>query len=226
MRIVLLGLNTIGRRVYEWLLQRGETVECIITSQRQLWIVEQMMPDLVVSAGFRDIVPPAYLGMPKHGCINLHKSLLPYNRGAHPNVWTIVDDTPAGVSMHYMDTGIDTGPVIAQQRVEVSPTDTGASLYSKLEEAQMTLFEATWPRIRAGQVEATPQQGRGSYHEKRDFDALCRLDEPWTVNADDLIDVLRALTFPPYDNAYMIREGRKYYVDVSIRASDQDEGED
>jgi len=221
MDIVFLGLNGIGRRVYDWLVDNGEHVRCVLTSQRQLDLLEILRPDLVVSAGFRDIVPARYLEIPSYGCINLHKSLLPYNRGAQPNVWSIVEDTPAGVSMHYMDSGIDTGPVIAQRGVQVEFSDTGETLYRRLEEVQFELFRETWPSIRAGQVEPQPQSGSGSLHYKRDFGELCRLDLDSMYRVGELINVLRATTFPPYRNAYVVKNGRRYYIEIAIRPEDQ-----
>ena len=58
--------------------------------------------------------------------------MLPYNRGMHPWYWSIVDETPAGVTIHFIDENIDEGHIIAQKEVLIDPTDTGESLYGKL----------------------------------------------------------------------------------------------
>ena len=72
--------------------------------------------DFIVSYGYRYILPYEVLRHFSGRAINLHISLLPYNRGADPNFWSFVDNTPKGVSIHYMDTGLDTGKVITQKK--------------------------------------------------------------------------------------------------------------
>ena len=71
----------------------------------------------------------------------------PTTAGANSNVWTIVDGTPAGASLHWIDAGVDTGDLIDQREVEVEPIDTGASLYRKLETAGLALFQESWPAL-------------------------------------------------------------------------------
>jgi len=109
--LVFLGLNDIGQRIYDWLTERDDaTVQALLTEREQLDLVEDLEPDLLVAGGFRHIVPEDVLEIPTLGAINLHKSYLPYNRGANPNVWSIVEDGPAGVSIHYMTADIDGRP--------------------------------------------------------------------------------------------------------------------
>jgi methionyl-tRNA formyltransferase len=73
--------------------------------------------DLVISFGYRFIIKQRELNTLKRPIINLHASLLPYNRGAHPNFWAHYENTPSGVSIHEIDVGVDTGPLISQKRV-------------------------------------------------------------------------------------------------------------
>lgn len=72
--------------------------------------------DFIVSYGYRYIVSGEILRHFPKRAVNLHISLLPYNKGADPNFWSFVEDTPKGVSIHYMDSGLDTGEIIAQKR--------------------------------------------------------------------------------------------------------------
>ena len=78
---------------------------------------------------FAYVVNDDFIELFPKGCINLHPALLPHNRGRFPNIWSIVSKTPAGVTLHYIDEGIDTGDVIAQKEVPVEVTDTGAELF-------------------------------------------------------------------------------------------------
>lgn len=219
MEVVFLGVNDIGMRIYEWLCDRdGVRVSALLTTEEQLDLVTQLEPDLVVSVGYDYLVPADVLSVPSDGCINLHPSVLPHNRGKSPNVWSIVEDTPAGVTMHYMDEQFDTGDIIARREVETDFADTGKTLHERLERAQFDLFTDLWPQIEAGDVETTSQPtGHGRYHSVDDFRELCEIDPQATYEAKEFLDVLRALTFPSFDNAYLELEGERYYVDVTIR---------
>lgn len=221
--VVFLGINDAGWRVYDWLCDReGVFVQSLLTTERQLKVVEEVQPDYLVSCGYRHIVPESVLELPKEGCLNLHPAYLPYNRGANPNVWSIVEGTPAGVTLHYMDGGIDTGPIVAQREVEVHFSDNGRDLYERLEDAQVELFKRYWPTIEAGEAQASDQVGEaGTYHDTNSFESLCELDPDDEVTVKDFLDRLRALTYPPYENAYLRVDGKRYYVEVDIERADR-----
>lgn len=216
--VVFLGVNDAGMRVYQWLCDReGVFVHSLLTTPEQLGLIEEVVPDFVVSCGFRHLVPEELLGVPHRSCLNLHPAYLPYNRGANPNVWSIVEDTPAGVTLHRMDAGIDTGDVLARREVEKRPSDTGEDLHRRLEDAQYELFTDTWPRIETGTIEAEPQNDdAGNYHTTKEFEELCELDFDEEVTVSEFLDRLRALTFPPYRNAFVEIDGERYYVDIDI----------
>lgn len=224
MEIIFLGINDVGLRVYEWLCER-ETVDVVamVTTPDQLDIIQRESPDLIVSVGFDHLVPPEIIEIPSEGAINLHPSLLPHNRGKSPNVWPLVEGNPAGVTLHYMDPEFDTGDIIAQREVKTDFSDTGKQLHSRLEDAQFELFSTTWPEIESDTVDATPQDDTdGSYHSKTDFLDLCELDPEAEVEVKQFLDRLRALTFPPFDNAYLDIDGERYYVDIEIRTEQTD----
>jgi len=216
--IVFLGLNDAGMRVYEWLCDyQGVFVHSLITQADQLSLVEEVAPDYIISCGYRYIIPEETLDIPSEGAINLHPSYLPYNRGAHPNVWSIIDGTPAGVTLHYMDPEVDSGDIIAQQEVKYSFEDTGKDLYERLEEAQVKLFKQVWPEIMRGDVTSTEQDvDSGTYHRSSEFDELCVLNPDEKVQTKNLLNRLRALTFPPYDNAKIEVNGETYNVEIDI----------
>lgn len=216
--VVFLGVNDAGMRVYDWLCDRdGVFVHSLLTTEEQLRVVEDVQPDYVVSCGYRHIVPESVLEIPSEGCLNLHPAYLPYNRGANPNVWSIVEGTPAGVTLHYMDAGLDTGDVIARREVATTFSDTGKDLYERLEDAQVELFTDTWPDVVAGEHSVTEQsETDGTYHRTSDFEELCQLDPDEEVRVKDFLDRLRALTFPPYENARIEVNGETYRVEVTI----------
>ena len=101
-------------------------------------------------AGVVFLLKPDLLATFSKGCVNLHAAYLPWNRGWHTNVWPILDGSPAGVTLLYIDEGVDTGDLITQRAIPVGPTDTGGSLHERLTLAIIDLFKETWPEIVAG----------------------------------------------------------------------------
>jgi len=228
MDVVFLGTNNAGFDIYEWLCDReGVTVAALLTEPDQLDFVREREPDLVVACGFEHIVPPEILAVPEAGCLNVHPGLLPETRGYNPNVWSIVEDRPAGVTIHYMSEAVDEGDIVATQTVDASFADTGRTLYERLEAACVELFIDTWPAIEAGEVDPSPQDdGEAGWHTKSEFDALCELDPEAEYTVRELLDRLRALTFPPFDNAYVDVDGERYYLELSITPeSETDDGD-
>jgi len=222
MELVFLGVNDVGLRIYEWLCDREQVdVLALVTERDQLELIQEMQPDCIVSVGFDHLVPKDALDVPEQGALNLHPSLLPYNRGKSPNVWPLIEGTPAGVTLHHMDEEFDTGSIIAQQAVETDFADTGKDLHKRLEDAQFELFTEVWPDVVAGTIEAKPQDPEaGSYHSVNDFLEACELDPEEKVRVKQFLDRLRALTFPPFDNATIEVDGQTYYVDIEIRRAE------
>jgi len=215
--IVFLGLNNFGEEIYQWLCERDDTdVIALLTEREQLSLVRKVEPELVISAGFRHIVPKDVLEIPDRGAVNLHPSYLPYNRGANPNVWSIVESTPAGVTIHRMTPEIDAGDIVARRQIRKRPDDTGKTLYERQNTAIVELFVENWPAIRDNNADETPQDSEGTFHTKAEFPELFELDLDSEERVGDLIDRLRALTYPPYHNAYFEVDGDRYYLEITV----------
>lgn len=124
--------------------------------------------DVAVSFGYRHILRKHHLsGAPVY---NLHIAYLPWNRGAHPNFWSFHDGAPAGVTIHLIDEGIDTGPIVAQELVEFpSHMTTFAQTYAHLLERIEALCMANIDAILSGDVRPVPQKGEGTVHRIRDL---------------------------------------------------------
>lgn len=178
--------------------------------------------DLALSVYFGYLLRAEFLAVFDGNVLNLHPALLPYNRGAHPNVWSIIDRTPAGATLHYIDPGVDTGDIVAQAAVTVEPVDTAATLYARLEAASLDLLAATWPAIRAGTIPRRPQPaGGGTSHRVRDLASLDRIDLDRSYTARELIDLLRARTFPPHAGAYIEVDGKRIYLRLDLAYADE-----
>jgi len=184
--------------------------------------IAALEPDIGISILYGQIIRPNVIDLFPNGIVNLHPGLLPYNRGAYPNVWGIIDKTPAGVTLHYIDEGLDTGDIIAQRDVEVLPIDTGKSLYQKLVDAMLEIFKNEWPGVLNSEQDRTPQDhALNTSHKKQDVTSIDCINLDSMVRAGDLIDLIRARTFPPYSGCYFEHEGRLVAVTIDLSYVDE-----
>jgi len=231
-RTALLANNRLGAAVGRYLADRDELVALVVHPESRrscgaelaaldvptwewpqgLEEVGGLAPDCLLSVLFGYRVPPAWLRLPRWRALNLHPGLLPWNAGCYPNVWPLVDGSPAGTTLHVMEEGFDTGAVMAQEIVPTYPDDTARSLYERLETASLLLVRRVWPRIEA--VTPVPQEGEGSYHR---LSALSSLD----LAPDELgvLDKLRARTYGPHGLDF-VRDGQRYRARVTIERVD------
>ena len=131
--------------------------------------------DFLVSHLYLHLVPASVLARFPRRAVNLHNSLLPHNRGWHAPMWSAIDGTPNGVTIHYMDEHFDTGPIIAQREVAFESGETVRSAWWRLQAELASLFEEQWPAIRSGACTARPQPASGSYHRRSDREAVAHL---------------------------------------------------
>ena len=164
MKVVFLG--NIGSEIID--IIRSAEDEVFVTSQIvNTNTLNEYGAEFIVSYGYPHIVTPEVIEHVHGKIINLHISYLPWNRGSDPDFWSLVDDTPKGVTIHYMDGTLDTGDIIAQQEVAMVVDETLAEYCSRLHKAVFALFAEHWDRIKAG-AKGTAQVGEGSYHRSVD----------------------------------------------------------
>ena len=148
--------------------------------------------DWVVSYGYRYIMRGLALETFRNRIVNLHVSYLPWNGGADPNFWSFFDDTPKGVTLHWIDAGVDTGDLIAQSRLNFGDGETLATSYAQLQTAVEELFAANWPVIRAGAAPRIPQTGTGSKHLAKDkAQHLHALSLGWDTPVANVVEIGR-----------------------------------
>ena len=253
MRYLFLGNGKLGADILEWLCRRGEPPVAValhrgsrlkegerlgslaaefklsivdgsrLDSEELITEVVELRPDAGVSVMFGYLLKQPFLDLFPKGCVNLHTSFLPFNRGAHPNVWAIVDGTRAGVTLHLIDSNIDTGPIVAQKEVEVEPVDTGKTLYEKLESAAFDLFVTSWPRFMASDYSPIAQSpNAGTSHRVADLSTLDEIDLDASYTARNVINIIRARTFPPFAGSYFIHRGRKVYLRLELEYADEE----
>jgi methionyl-tRNA formyltransferase len=252
MRLLLLVNNWVGWQITSWLKERDEEIVGLVLHPYQnrkygneitssiglpgkiifdgsrlnessiLHEIAALKADIALSILFDYILQDEFIRLFSKGVINLHPAYLPYNRGQYPNVWSIVEGTPAGVTLHYIDTNIDTGDIIAQIEVPISPVDTGESLYRKLEKACVELFVNNWPHIKNGKVKRMEQSlDAGTCHRATDVQNIDEIDLYRQYMAIDLINILRARTFAPYNGAYFRdKNNRKVFLKLNLYYDD------
>lgn len=124
--------------------------------------------EFVISFGYRYILPADIIKLLPNRIINLHISYLPFNRGADPNFWSFIEDTPKGVTIHLIDEGIDTGDILVQKEIRLSDNDTLRNTYSLLIDAIQQLFLDSWQDILNNKIIPKKQTEKGSYHNSKD----------------------------------------------------------
>lgn len=175
-------------------------------------------PDYILGIHFPYIVPKAVLDVPRHGMLNLHPAFLPFNRGWHTPSWAIFDGTPYGATLHFMDEGVDTGDIVHQRQIEVSPSDTADSLYQRVLRLEVEVFREAWPSLATFTYKRASQSGKaGTAHAKKDLAATQRLDLDAPVQPREFLRRLRALTTNSVKEAAFFTEaGKTYRVQVKI----------
>jgi methionyl-tRNA formyltransferase len=184
-------------------------------------VLQKLDLDYIVCIHFPYIVPESVLNLPKFGTLNLHPAFLPFNRGWHTPVWAILEDTPIGATLHFMDSDIDTGDIVHQKRLVVTPSDTADILYKKLKRLELDVFKESWPRIVSGNFMRNPQNIiEGTVHKRSELfsPAIQRIDLDEPMKAAKLINRLRALTTNDIrEAAYYEIDGKRYRILVSIQ---------
>jgi methionyl-tRNA formyltransferase len=174
--------------------------------------------DVVFLAWWPTIIRENIIGAVRGPIVNFHPSLLPYNRGKHYNFWTLVEGTPFGVSLHLVDAGVDSGPILFQKPVAKSWEDTGGTLYRKAKQAMIELFKERYEDIVAGRYTPIVQDlERGTFHYARELEPASKIELDESYTARELLNRLRARTFEGKPGCRFTDEGRTYEVRVDIR---------
>ena len=152
--------------------------------------------------------------------VNTHPSYLPFNRGKNYNFWALVEQCPFGVTLHFVDEGIDTGPILFQEIIEYNWLDTGESLFYTAKHAMKNLLCKSFPDLIGNDyIPKAQPKNLGSMHFSTELDpaSIVELDKPTT--ARKLFNLLRARTFKDCPSCtFTDSDGRVYNVTISITA--------
>ena len=153
--------------------------------------LQALHPDVILVMAYGQILPRAVLDIPRLACLNLHASLLPRWRGAAPIQAAIAaGDTKTGITVMYMDEGLDTGDVLLRREIEIDPSETGGSLHDRLGEiAPAALLEAL-NLLANGSAPRTPQDSTAATHAPKLNRESGRID--WSEPAETIERRIRA----------------------------------
>lgn len=180
--------------------------------------LERIAPDYIISVHFQHFIPKEILGIPTHGVVNLHPAYLPYNRGWHTPSWAILDQTPYGATLHFMEEEIDAGDIIARKMIEIKPEDTANTLYQKALTAEFELFKQSWPDLAEFNYTASPQpETEATTHTRDELKKIQKLNLEQSIKTERLIKKLRALTTNQVEEAAYFEKGNeKYFMQVEV----------
>ena len=182
--------------------------------------LQELAPDFIITVYWAHLLSEAAIDAAAVSTVNFHPALLPVNRGWFPHVHSLVDGSPAGVTIHAIDKHADTGPVWAQKEVAISPTDTAYTLYNRLQDEIIELFRETWPKIARGEIEPFEQdESKAVYHKPADVGELDYLDIDAVMPVREVIDLLRARSFGVKGFAYVMDGDRKVYLNIRLGES-------
>ena len=234
MRIILVGQGPFGEKVLDTLITRGEDVVGVFcpkdkrgeamaataggsgvalfrpSKMKDAEVQEaylELRPDLVILAFVTDIIPEALLDIPPLGTICYHPSLLPRHRGASGIHWAVIQgDTRTGLTILWADKGIDTGPILLQKEIDITPEDTTGSLYfNNLFPLGVEAVAEAVDLIKSGKAPKIPQDNSLATYEPPCDDTVAAID--WSKPASDVYNLVRGCD--PQPGAYSTLKGEK-----------------
>lgn len=179
-----------------------------VNSERSIETIKKFEPDLIVVAYYDQILKRNVINIPSLGCVNIHFGLAEQYRGCYPTTWAIINgEKYAGVTLHYIDDGVDSGDIIDQTHFDISPDMTGMDLYEQCTDAGFYLFKENINAILAGNAGRRKQEY--TYHTKyyrREF-------PPQEIHLpQETLDYIRAVYYPPFPLPYIMIGSRKFVI--------------
>lgn len=168
-------------------LRKGEDAESSLETLREL------APELIVVVAYGQILPQNILELPKHGCVNIHASLLPEYRGAAPIQWSVLDGkAETGVTSMKMEIGLDTGDMLIKKSTAIGENETASKLHDRLSEMGAEVLLETIDAIENGTLNPEKQDDEKSTYAKMITKDMSKLD--FNENAQTVHNIIRGIT--------------------------------
>ncbi|MDP2389659.1 MAG: methionyl-tRNA formyltransferase [Acidobacteriota bacterium] len=162
--------------------------------------IQSLCPDLMLVWSYPMLLPPALTGLAAMGAFNIHSGKLPEYRGGHVMIWAVINgERESAATLHRIDGGIDTGPVVAEERFAIESDDDIASLQGKLAVAGTALLTKWWPALVDGTAPQTPQDELRAHYYRMRTPADGLID--WSQSNIQVHNLVRALV-PPWPGAF------------------------
>ena len=195
-------------------LARGSDVPVFewdnVNSDEAVETLKELSPDLIVLAYYDQILRRPLIELPTRYCLNVHMALSEEYRGCYPTTWALLNgESRTGITIHVVDEGIDTGPIIAQVEVPITNEDTGRSLYERCTDEAIQLFRTSWPHILDDSIQPRVQHGAGARYYRREFPSR-ELD--FNCSGRNVYDQIRAHLFDPFPPPYLLIGDEKYEI--------------
>lgn len=181
-------------------------------------VISEIIPDLIVVADYKYLLKREIIEIPKIGCINFHPSLLPKYRGGAPVNWAIIKgENKCGLSVHYIDEGLDTGDIIIQEEIDILFEDTVKDIHDKL----FPLYADCTNRVIELFKRGNPPRYKQDHFKATIFPRRVPEDGliDWSRTTKDIYNFIRAITYP-YPGAFSFIRGKKYLIWSSMFADE------
>ncbi|MFI5250978.1 MAG: methionyl-tRNA formyltransferase [Bacteroidota bacterium] len=170
-----------------------------VNSAESITYIKSFQPEFIFSFQYAQIIKREFIDIPTRGCVNLHFGPLPRYRGVSTIAWAMINcEKETGVTLHYMDPGIDTGDIITQRIFPIDDKDNARDIYERCVEQGAALFKDSLDSIYAGKNKRIPQNNAHAiYYPKNSIDFSQR-DIIWNNSTRQLFNWIRAMIFPPF----------------------------
>ena len=235
MKIVLLANQTVGHEILKFMLasHRSDLSLVVCMSDDEIYrlaksnnivseicinneelhtVLNDLDFDIGIMAWWPFILQTKNISKANYGFINTHNSLLPNNRGKHPYFWAIIEELPYGVTLHWVDEGIDTGAIISQKPINITWEDNSDTVYQRSQNEMISLFKSTYPMLRDKTADTVQQSSLGTFHYSTELEKMREIDLNKSYKARHLLNLLRATTSSSnkFKSSYF-RDGNNVY---------------
>ena len=175
------------------ILEKNQDNYLIYNEKLKISFLKKNKIEFIISYGYKYLITKDIIDIFKGKIINLHISFLPFNRGYYPNLWSHLEGSPSGVTIHLINEQIDGGEILLQKQVEIDPKKHSfRSSYFILRKEIELLLKSNWKSLKLGEIPGKISINEGSYKNKKDGDEILQLfDEGWDTKITKAIKIIK-----------------------------------
>ena len=175
------------------ILENNQDNYLIYNEKLKISFLKKNKIEFIISYGYKYLITKDIIDIFKGKIINLHISFLPFNRGYYPNLWSHLEGSPSGVTIHLINEQIDGGEILLQKKVEIDPEKHSfRSSYLILRKEIEILLKSNWKFLKLGEIPGKISINKGSYKNKKDGDEILQLfDEGWDTKITKAIKIIK-----------------------------------